>query len=341
MRGAHAAPLTLPVAMDYAADQMPLPIAVPQSKVFAVVVSYNGRGWLKSCLESLADSQYPVRIIVVDNASTDGTVRFISEYPDVVCVQNDSNIGFGLANNIGVRLALDEGADYVFLLNQDAYVEPSTIEKLVQVADQHRDYGILSPMHLNGGGTGFDPLFAKWVAQGAPSYYSDLYLGATQSIYSIGYVNAAAWLISHDCLKKVGGFDPLFQMYEEDVDYCRRVQNHDFKVGIVPSAIIMHSRGRNSPSYANDWDRRRSNLERLSQRLRNRNILRLKEPKKSFVHQCAACGIDFVRDVFQDMISGNVHGCIVSTMGFMRTLFSLPQISRHRRLSQTEGGHWL
>lgn len=301
--------------------------------ISAIVITHNGSQWIEQCLASLRRSRHAVGIFLLDNASEDGTLDTVSGFSEVKVIRLPQNHGFGRANNIGIRLALDEGADYVFLLNQDAYIEPSTIEKLVQVADQHRDYGILSPMHLNGGGTGFDPLFAKWVAQGAPSYYSDLYLGATQSTYSVGYVNAAAWLISHDCLKKVGGFDPLFQMYEEDVDYCRRVQNHGFKVGIVPSTIIMHSRGRASPSYANDWDRRWSNLKRLSNRVRNRNILRLKEPKKSFVHQCAACGIDFVGLVFQDMIRGNAHGCIVSTFGFMRTLFSLPQISRHRRLS--------
>jgi GT2 family glycosyltransferase len=309
--------------------------------VYAVVVTYNGAAYINDCLSSLAESAHPVTIIVVDNGSTDETLKLVEHSQRVICLPQDQNLGFGLANNIGISRALSEEAEYVFLLNQDAKVRSDTIGQLVEQAQHHRQYGILSPLHLNGDGIEFDTLFLTWLVQGAPRIFSDFYLGSVQPIYPVGFVNAAIWLVTRDCLERIGGFDPIFHMYGEDLDYCRRAQYHGLKVGIVPSATARHSRGQTSRSYTSDWDRRRSNLARLSNRARNRNILRLKDPSKSLVRECAAVSIDFVRDVLQDIVAFNPHGCTVSTWGFLSALLSLPRIWKHRRISISERAHWL
>ena len=90
------------------------------------------------------------------NASGDGTVEYIKEnYPEIMLIESKENLGFGKGNNLAMRYALDHGCDYVFLLNQDAWLdENDTIEKLVEVAQRHPEYGILSPMHMNINGTG-------------------------------------------------------------------------------------------------------------------------------------------------------------------------------------------
>jgi GT2 family glycosyltransferase len=88
---------------------------------------------------------------VVDNNSADDTVNFIkANYPEVTLLEQNKNLGFGKANNIGISLAMKNEADYVFLLNQDAWVQPDTIEKLVSAHQREPQFGILSPMHLNG-----------------------------------------------------------------------------------------------------------------------------------------------------------------------------------------------
>jgi len=309
--------------------------------ISAIVVSHNGAPWVERCLLSLRNSSVPVDVVVVDNASQDETLQTAARFSTVTLLPQDKNLGFGRANNVGIRLALERGANHVLLINQDAEVLPDTVASLVRCATANREYGILSPLHLDGAGRRLDPWFAEMMATDALDFYSDQYLGSLQPIYSVRFVNAAAWLISRDCLEKVGGFDPLYHMYEEDDDYCRRVWYHGFKIGIVPSAAALHSRGRNSPSYTSDWERRRSNLAEWSKRLRNRSILRLKDPREPFARQCAAVSIDFVRDVLQDLISFNLHGCAVVTLGFLSALLWLPRVWKHRRVSLRAGSHWL
>jgi len=212
-------------------------------KTFAVIVTYNGMKWIKDCLNSVLDSSIPVSIIVIDNCSTDGTVEFIkSNFHQALLIDQKENLGFGRANNIGLSIALKESADYVFLLNQDAFLEKNTIEELIKVAQKNTEYGILSPIHKNGNGTELDQSFCHYV--GKPSglnFVSDFVLdNAKKDVYSVPMINAAAWLIPRITLETVGGFDPSFFLYGEDDNYCQRVLYHNFKIGIVPIVFIKH-----------------------------------------------------------------------------------------------------
>src|SRR5690606_23565222 len=111
-------------------------------KTIVIIVTYNGMPWIQKCLASCKDHQ----IVVVDNNSTDGTVAFINEnFAKVQLMPQKENLGFGQANNIGIAYALEQGAVYVFLLNQDAYLQADCIEKLIQVHSHNKYYGILSP----------------------------------------------------------------------------------------------------------------------------------------------------------------------------------------------------
>jgi len=129
------------------------------TEVFAVVVNYNGAPWLKSCLESLRQSDHPVTIVVVDNASRDDRVAIARSVDGVEVIQQSKNLGFGQANNVGIAYALRRGAEFVFLLNQDAEVEPNTISELLAFARRHDDVGVASPVHLNDSGTLLDRNF--------------------------------------------------------------------------------------------------------------------------------------------------------------------------------------
>ena len=130
-------------------------------KVFAVVVTYNGRPWIDKCLESLEKSSTAVNIIVIDNGSQDGTQEIIKRHPQVEFIQSGENLGFGRANNRGIDIALGKKADYVFLLNQDAWIETNTITVLLEIAGRNPDYGVVSPIHLNGTYTGIDLNFSR------------------------------------------------------------------------------------------------------------------------------------------------------------------------------------
>ena len=124
-------------------------------------------------------------------------------------------------------------------MNQDAWIEPDTLDELIRIHQRHPEYGLLSPMHLNAEKTG---LVMKFFCQQPNNerLITDLYLQQLTDIYETRYIHAAAWLLPRDTLETVGGFDPIFQHYEEDDDYLNRVHFHGLKIGVCPSARIVH-----------------------------------------------------------------------------------------------------
>lgn len=208
--------------------------------VYAIIVTYKGKEWYDRCFSSLLRSSIPIKTIVIDNASGDGTIDYIRmNYPEIVLIESDVNLGFGKGNNVAIQYALKHNCDYVFLLNQDAWIEPDTIETLVSIHQHYKEYGILSPMHLNVDKTG---LVMKHFCRQPDNerLITDLYLNQLKDVYETRYIHAAAWLLPRKTLEIVGGFDPIFTHYEEDDDYLNRVRFHKLKIGVCPSARIIH-----------------------------------------------------------------------------------------------------
>lgn len=219
------------------------------AKIFVIIVTYKGHRWYERCFTSLRDSEYPVQTLVIDNASNDGTVEYIREnFPEIHLIESKENLGFGRANNIGMRYALDHGCDYVFLLNQDAWLDSlDTLKKLVDIYNNHPEYGILSPMHLN---INKDGLVMEYFCRRPDNkkLIEDLYLNQLTDIYDTKYIHAAAWMLSRKTLEVVGGFNPIFYHYEEDGDYLNRVIFHGFKIGVCPATRIVHDHQESTPS---------------------------------------------------------------------------------------------
>lgn len=303
----------------------------------AVVVTYNGAHWIQDCLQSLANSYHPVTTIVVDNGSTDDTLALVGTFPDVICLPQESNLGFGRANNIGIRVALDREAGWVFLLNQDARVEPEAIGELVRVSVAHSHFGVLSPFHLDGEGNELDARFANYLHGAEARLLSDLYLDRKREVYSTAFVNAAAWLITRDCLDTVGGFDPLFFMYGEDNDYCNRARWHGFKIGLVPNAIAFH-------------DRPQELFPRGGQRIRLRSIIAwrfsvmlydLKQPRGTFLRRIGSWGLTNLRTGLALLGAGQLRDLLAWMIGLTRIAFCLPRIWIHRMIDREPGRHWI
>ena len=211
-----------------------------QNSIFVIVVTYSGMEWYERCFSSLRLSAIPVSTIVVDNDSHDGTVEYIrKEFPEIILIESPVNLGFGKANNMGIRYALDHGADYVFLLNQDAWIDPDALEVLVSIHQKHPEYGLLSPMHLNVDRTG---LVMKYFCMqpNNEKLITDLYFNRLSDIYETSYIHAAAWMLPRNTLQTIGGFDPIFHHYAEDDDYLNRVKFRGIKIGVCPSARIIH-----------------------------------------------------------------------------------------------------
>lgn len=226
--------------------------------VSVIVVTYNGKRWIEKCLTSLFGSEIPLEVIVVDNNSTDSTVSFIkSKFPQVTLIELKKNLGFGAANNIALKRVREEKRDFAFLLNQDAYIFPDTVQKLLEVAVKNKEYGILSPIHLDHTKKYLEPSFLHFVRkESSKSFLNDMiFKKELQQIYPFKMVNAAAWLLPLQTLETVGGFHPMFFLYGEDDNYCQRVLYHNLKIGVAPNIYVVHeSENRSFTDYEKGSD---------------------------------------------------------------------------------------
>ena len=224
------------------------------TKVFSIIVTYNGMKWYDRCFGSLRRSTLPVVPVVIDNASSDGSAAYIREhFPEAVLIEQQENLGFAKANNVGMRYALDHGADYVFLLNQDAWlVQDDCLAQMIEISEQHPDFAILSPMQLYGDGAqivGESRLYAARNNAVADDWISDAYFHRLKDLYEVQYVCAASWLLPVKTLTTVGGFDPLFYHNGEDDNYMQRVHYHGMKVGVCPKVNVCHDCGGRPSDY--------------------------------------------------------------------------------------------
>ena len=224
-------------------------------RIFSIVVIFNGmnRDWIKKCFTSLQNSTYNTVIIAIDNGSSDESVNFIKrQFPSVILIESNENLGFGRANNLGINYAVNKNATYVFLLNQDAWIQSDTIEKLVVELEKNPKYGIISPLHLTGNGKFLDLSFSKSISpQYCKNLYSDFVLNQNfNKVYESHFICAAAWLISKNCLQKIGGFNPTFFHYGEDDNFVHRLHFKSLKLGVLPTCRIYHDREERSTNVA-------------------------------------------------------------------------------------------
>ena len=183
-------------------------------KVLVIVVTYNGRPWLDRCLGSVAQSAawgpgdgplaaVQAQLYVWDNASTDGSADYVEKnFPDAILVRSSENLGFSLPNNEGMKYALEHGYDYVYLLNQDAWLEPGALAKLVAAAEAHPEYGLLSPLQMTDGYKALDKQFEIALNRGG------VCVDQVQTIFGPGPISGAGpgpGSVPHDGLEGTCG----------------------------------------------------------------------------------------------------------------------------------------
>jgi GT2 family glycosyltransferase/glycosyltransferase involved in cell wall biosynthesis len=234
------------------------PPARESDLVTVVVVSFNTRELLVRCLDALAEDGYPhLQTIVVDNASSDGTPALVRErYPEVELVALDANLGFGAANNVGLRQARGE---FVLALNSDAFLHPGAITALVAAARRHPEAGVLGPRLLNPDQTlqrSAWPFPAAWrllmeavglhrLARCTP-LYEDLATWDHQQERAVDFMIGACLLLRASAILEVGGFDERFWMYAEEADLQRRMSARGWIAMLAPDATVTHIGGGSS-----------------------------------------------------------------------------------------------
>ncbi|MCK4886675.1 MAG: glycosyltransferase family 2 protein [Planctomycetes bacterium] len=230
-------------------------------KLSIIIVSWNVKKDLANCLRSIEENpaSKPFEVIVVDNASSDGTVESVrNKFPEVVVIANSQNLGFAAANNQGIEKSQGE---YILLLNPDTIVYSGSLEVLIEFMDENEDVGICGPRLLNNDGS------IQRSARRYPSFRGALhrhtafkFLGVFKGEYKkwlmkdfgqdeqkdVEQLMGAALIIRKSVLDKVGGMDERFFMYYEEVDLCYRIKQAGWRVVFLPGASITHLGGRSS-----------------------------------------------------------------------------------------------
>ena len=220
--------------------------------VFVVVLNWNGWRDTDACLESLADLDYPsYRVVVVDNASTDGSeAQLRARHPSVTLLQSGANLGFAGGNNVGLRYALEGGAEYVWLLNNDTLVEPDALTQLM--AKMQRDPGL----GLCGSTLIYEAQRGRVQALGGARYNRWLgsvrHLGQhqprTQPINEraveaqLDYLIGASLLVSKAFLESVGFMQDDYFLYFEELDWAARARGR-FRLGYAAKSVVYHKEG--------------------------------------------------------------------------------------------------
>ncbi len=218
--------------------------------VWIIIVNWNGKADTLACLASLRKISYLSRhILVVDNASADGSVEAIrAQFPEVEVLVNDKNERFARANNQGIQKALVAGADLVLLLNNDTEVAPDFLDHLVSAAESRSDVGMVAPKIYYQ----YDPQLI-WFAGGRINFWTGriLHRGLRQRDFPpkydspevVDFLTGCAILAKRECLEKAGLLDESYYMYAEDVDWCWRARQAGLVCLLQPAAKIWHKVG--------------------------------------------------------------------------------------------------
>jgi len=225
-----------------------------------VILSWNVRNLLRQCLDSVLNHPRPTatEIIVVDNASSDGSAEMVrAEFPQVKLIVNTINRGYTGGNNDGIATATGR---YVLILNPDTRVVGDALSTLVEYADAHPDVGVVGPQLVNPDGsvqssrrrfpTLMTGLFeSTWLQPLAPRrVLRDYYLQDQPDDVpqEVDWVTGACLLVRREAIQQVGGLDEGFFMYSEELDWCRRIKQAGWKIVYLPQAQVMHYVGQSS-----------------------------------------------------------------------------------------------
>lgn len=210
-------------------------------KVCILVLNYNGCKDTIACIKTLLKNKYHnFSIVVIDNASIDESVKTIERiYPNIKVIENKENLGFAGGNNIGIQYAFQEGADYVFLLNNDTVVDQDTIGNLVKAGESLPTAGILGSVtyyYHKPEELWFAGGWIKWLS-GRTGHYSKI---LSRKPYDSEFISGCALLIKRQVIEEIGLLDEDFFLYFEDLDWCQRALNKGYKLKVVPSSKVWH-----------------------------------------------------------------------------------------------------
>jgi hypothetical protein len=220
----------------------------PRISVHAVMLNWNSHDYNAACIRSLKESVYAfARIVVVDNGSKDGSIeRLELEFndPQMLFIRNAKNEGFSGGQNIGIRAALEAGAEMIFSVNNDTVVDPGCLGQLLDALLRNPEAGLAGPAIMffgtpekiwQGGGY-FHPLRAGVVIPSKGKMVRELPPGVVE----VSFLTGCAVLIRREVFERVGMLDTSYFFYGEDLDFDLRVRSAGMRLLFVPGARLWH-----------------------------------------------------------------------------------------------------
>lgn len=229
-------------------------------KISIIILNWNRLQETLVCLESVKSLNikgYELETVIVDNGSEDGSLLKFKKLKNIKIISNRSNLGFAGGNNRGIEYALNRGADYVAIVNNDVTLEKNSLNELVKIAQKYPKLGAISPKIYFEKGFEFHKSRYKdsekgnviWYAGGVLDW-NNIY-GSARGVDEVDveqfnkteetdFATGACMFLSKEALKKVGFFDSRYFMYYEDTDLSNRLKKHGFNVIYNPKAIVWH-----------------------------------------------------------------------------------------------------
>ncbi|MEN8154321.1 MAG: glycosyltransferase family 2 protein [Acidobacteriota bacterium] len=311
-----------------------------EPSVCIVVLNYNGWEDTVECVNSLLKTKYTnYKIVIVDNDSEDDSIHKISGYfrnkslviqmvesyngverisrpGKIIMIRAGKNGGYGYGNNVGIRFAMANGADYVMILNNDTVVDPDFLNPLVNKCESDKNIGIVSGKVLYYNRPEYiwfiGGRFSQWTGK---IIHYNMNEKDTNLIPSekINFISGCMWFIPVEVIREVGYINEEYFMYMEDIDYCQRMLKGNYKLSVVKESRIWHKAGDGDKSFS-----------RFSVYWRSRNyIILLKRTEPCFFRRVLKVllfnifyslrlikymKINRLPDQFRGMLNGILHG---------------------------------
>lgn len=220
-------------------------------RVACIVLTWNAKATVLECVASVSRLTYPnLDLVVVDNASTDGTADAVTRaFPSATVLANDRNLMWSGGNNVGIEYVLSRGADYVLLLNNDVVVHPDLVTELVRAGESDPRIGVLGPKIYYHEPSQPDGGRRIWYAGGQILLWRGLarHVGIRETDrgqYDVpgptGYVTGCALMVKREVFEQIGLIDTSFTAYGEDMDFSYRACRAGYELRYVPSAVLWH-----------------------------------------------------------------------------------------------------
>jgi GT2 family glycosyltransferase len=230
------------------ATEKPVEARIPVSEeinplIYAVILTYNHFSDTKECLESLFKSDYlNMKILLVDNGSSDGTPELIrQQYPQIQVIENSNNLGVPAGYNVGFRVALQKNADYILMLNNDTIISADMVSQLLKVAEEDPETGIVMPKIMY-----YDQKDEVWSSGGRYRVFPPTILLTDKAnltndqIRMIEYAPSCGLLIHRQAFERVGLFDPGYFFFFDDWDFSERVRAYGMHIWYAPNTMMWH-----------------------------------------------------------------------------------------------------